>query len=166
MMCRDYTLGHRLSCMAALALTALLVISCEEAPPPPPPRPAADITVPPGLSLVADIPDAVLFSGAAVSGESATPLFRGRLTSRGSQGFAAPGAPAGATVRLRFVAAPVVQRGEEMNWIKSDGPLTELPKTGGTAEYVYPGGTVFMHLARDEAGKLSVVEEKAAPGKK
>ena len=127
------------------------------------PRPGADIAVPPALHIVADTRDSVLFSGGAVKGEVATPLFRGRLTPLSGGPLAAPSAPAGASVRVRVTRAPVAERGEDMTWIKpATGPgVVELPKTPGTAEYVYTGGEVTLHIRNDEGGRLALVAETA-----
>ncbi len=156
---------NKFTVLTLIAATFLAGTSCESEPAPPP-RPAADITVAPGLGVIVDVSDAVLFSGASLSGGGATPLFQGRIASRGGQSLSAPGAPPGASIRLRAAPAPVVGRGEEMTWIKADGPAAELLKTRDTAEYIYSGGEVTVRLGRDGSGKLEFTVEPAPAGKK
>jgi len=146
--------------IASICFVALA--SCDQSPPSVPPRPAADLSVPPGLVVVAEVSEPIMFSGAAMKGDAAAPLFLARLTPRAGQAHAAPGAPAGSSIRLRVAAATLPERGEEASWIRTDG-AAELPKSPGTAEYIYTGGEVTVRVTRDEAGRL-VFEADDAPG--
>jgi len=157
---------HRPLAALLLTLASLAPGSCRESEPALPPRPAADITVAPGLGVIIEVSDAILFSGTAVSSGGAKPLFHGRLTARGGQALSAPGAPAGEGVRLRIAPAPNVGRGEEMTWIRAEGAITELPKTRDTAEFLYNGGEVTVRLGRDGAGKLEFSVVPAPTGLK
>ena len=143
-----------------LAAAGLLPVSCgnsESLPPPPP----ADISVPPGLHVQVGVSEPLVFSGAALKGDAATPLFRGRITPRSGQSLTAPSPPEGSRVRLRFAEAPVPERGEDMTWIRGEGGLSELP--GTAAEFVYSGGEQAVQVVRDASGRLSVVPAGPAP---
>lgn len=156
--------------LAALLVVLLPLAGCGDSSPAPQARPAADISVPPSLAIVADVPDSLLFSGASLKGDAATPLFRGRLTARSGGPLAAPARPAEGSLRIRVTRAPVAERGEDMTWIRPapEPGVAELPKTAATAEYVYTGGDIVLHIRNDDTGKLTLVAEPAppAPGKK
>lgn len=150
--------------IAALCFIAAPLPSCDQAPPSTPPRTAADISVPPGLSVIADVSEPLIFSVAAIKGDQATPLSRGRLMPRAGRTLEAAPPPPGSAVRLRVAAAPTPQRGEEMAWIKPAAEAGgELAKAAGVAEYIYPGGDVVARISRDEGGRL-VIGATPAPG--